>query len=144
MLGLHVVLAIDRAGLVGEDGETHHGIFDVGFLRQAPGMLLLAPASTAELQAMLQWASLTYTGPVAIRYPRGGNGEYSDAHWTPDSGVITHRQEALLPSLLTENLSITRLQLQNWQRLTGSPFRWFALPAFTPLPTTNCLLPSTA
>jgi len=92
MLGLHVVLAIDRAGLVGEDGETHHGIFDVGFLRQAPGMLLLAPASTAELQAMLQWASLTYTGPVAIRYPRGGNGEYSDAHWTPDSGVITHRQ----------------------------------------------------
>ena len=71
MLGLHVVFAIDRAGLVGEDGETHHGVFDVGFLRQIPGMTVLAPANTEELSRMLCWAVEECHGPVAIRYPRG-------------------------------------------------------------------------
>ena len=92
LLGLHVVLAIDRAGLVGEDGATHHGVFDVGFLRQIPGMLVLAPASMAEQQAMLRWAVEEYDGPVAIRYPRGGDGDYGDSCWNPECGVITHRQ----------------------------------------------------
>jgi 1-deoxy-D-xylulose-5-phosphate synthase len=77
MLKLPVVLAVDRAGLVGEDGETHHGIFDVGFLRQAPGMTVLCPASCAELEDMLQWAVEDQSGPVAIRYPRGGDREYT-------------------------------------------------------------------
>lgn len=77
MLKLHVVLAIDRAGLVGEDGETHHGVFDVGFLRQAPGMTVLCPGSTLELKQMLRWAVDAYDGPVAIRYPRGGDGIYT-------------------------------------------------------------------
>lgn len=90
MQRLHVVLAVDRAGLVGEDGETHHGIFDIGFLRQAPGMRILCPASTSELQIMLQWATLRYDGPVAIRYPRGGDGAYTDAAWSPDTPVICH------------------------------------------------------
>lgn len=90
MLKLHAVLAVDRAGLVGEDGETHHGVFDVGFLRQAPGLLLLAPACTSELQAMLAWATLEYNGPVAIRYPRGSNGVYQDGAWDPENSVITH------------------------------------------------------
>ena len=72
MLHLHVVLAVDRAGLVGEDGETHHGIYDVGFLRHAPGMTVLCPASLEEQKAMLRWAVQDYNGPVAIRYPRGG------------------------------------------------------------------------
>lgn len=69
--GLHVVFAVDRAGLVGEDGETHHGVFDVGFLRQIPGMRILAPASIGELRDMLSWAVKVCDGPVAIRYPRG-------------------------------------------------------------------------
>ena len=56
MLNLHVVLAIDRAGLVGDDGETHHGVFDVGFLGQVPGMTVLAPASLEEQKQMLRWA----------------------------------------------------------------------------------------
>ena len=71
MLKLHVVFAIDRAGLVGDDGETHHGSFDVGFLRQVPGMMVLCPVSFAELQGMLRWAVNEYNGPVAVRYPRG-------------------------------------------------------------------------
>ena len=90
MQKLHVVLAVDRAGLVGEDGETHHGVFDVGFLRQAPGMKILCPASTAELRLMLESAALELDGPVAIRYPRGGDGEYTDAQWSPMQPVISH------------------------------------------------------
>lgn len=94
MLDLHVVFAIDRAGLVGEDGETHHGIYDVGFLRHAPGLTLLAPASRKELEKMLVWAVEEQTGPVAIRYPRGGNRGYEDCLWNADSPVITHRTGA--------------------------------------------------
>lgn len=90
MLKLHVVLAVDRAGLVGEDGETHHGVFDVGFLRQAPGMKLLCPASLAEQDAMLRWAVEACDGPVAIRYPRGGNGEYAGNAFDPASKVHRH------------------------------------------------------
>lgn len=84
MLNLPVVLAVDRAGLVGEDGETHHGIYDVGFLRHAPGMSILCPASLQETEQMLRWAVIKNSGPVAIRYPRGGNGKYTDAAWNAD------------------------------------------------------------
>ena len=93
MLGLHVVFAVDRAGLVGEDGETHHGIYDVGFLRQAPGMSILCPASLQEQQDMLRWAVLEHNGPVAVRYPRGGEREYKDSAWkSADDGLVTcHR-----------------------------------------------------
>lgn len=87
MLHLHVVLAIDRAGLVGEDGETHHGIYDVGFLRHAPGMLVLCPGSIAEQKKMLRWAVRDYQGPVAIRYPRGGNGTFDGCDWMPDKDI---------------------------------------------------------
>lgn len=74
ILQLHVVLAVDRAGLVGEDGETHHGVFDVAYLRQIPGIRVLCPANQAELRVMLRRAVLKMDGPVAVRYPRGGDG----------------------------------------------------------------------
>ena len=76
MLHLHVIFAVDRAGLVGEDGETHHGLFDVGFLRQVPGLTILCPGCRAELREMLQWSVQKCSGPVAIRYPRGGDGAF--------------------------------------------------------------------
>ena len=91
MLGLHVVLAVDRAGLVGEDGETHHGVFDVGFLRQAPGMTVICPASIAELRDMMRWAVLKHDGPVAVRYPRGDDRQYTDSAWDPALPVVSHR-----------------------------------------------------
>ncbi len=93
MLKLHVVLAVDRAGLVGEDGETHHGVFDVGFLRQAPGMSVLCPASVAELREMMRWAVLEHNGPVAVRYPRGGDREYTGSAWKEwmEFGICRHR-----------------------------------------------------
>ena len=73
---LHVVFCVDRAGLVGEDGETHHGVFDVAFLDTIPGITVLAPASFAELRDMLSYAVYEVKGPVAVRYPRGGEGAY--------------------------------------------------------------------
>ena len=73
ILDLHVVLAVDRAGLVGEDGETHHGIFDVGFLRHAPNMRIMCPVNIEEQKNMLRWAIKDHNGPVAVRYPRGGD-----------------------------------------------------------------------
>lgn len=74
--GLHVVLAVDRTGLVGADGETHHGCMD--YLSQIPGMTVLCPASFAELRHMLHTALYECTGPVAVRYPRGGEGAYRE------------------------------------------------------------------
>ncbi len=90
---LHVVLAVDRAGLVGEDGETHHGVFDVGFLRQAPQMAVLCPASLLELRDMMTWAVSTYRGPIAVRYPRGGDKNYVGSAWTDDgkTAVCCHK-----------------------------------------------------
>ena len=73
---LHVVLAVDRAGLVGEDGETHHGLFDVSYLTSVPGVTVLTPACFQELEDMLTWAVEQCDGPVAVRYPRGGEGTW--------------------------------------------------------------------
>ena len=93
MLKLHTVFAIDRAGLVGEDGETHHGIYDVGLLRQNPGMTVLCPASIAEQKQMLTWAVEKCQGPVAVRYPRGGDGGYQDSAWSDmNEQVAVHRK----------------------------------------------------
>ena len=68
---LHVVFAIDRAGLVGSDGETHQGIFDLSFLTSIPNMTVMAPKNGSELSAMLEFALLNFNSPIAIRYPRG-------------------------------------------------------------------------
>lgn len=74
---LHVVFGVDRAGLVGNDGETHHGVFDISYLRSVPGMSILCPASFDELHDMMERAFYKMDGPVAIRYPRGGQGTYT-------------------------------------------------------------------
>ena len=83
MQDLHVVFAVDRAGLVGEDGETHHGVFDVSFLRSVPHMQVLCPANQQELEVMLRKAVLEMKGPVAVRYPRGCDGAYTELPKSP-------------------------------------------------------------
>ena len=74
--GLHVVLAVDRAGLVGDDGETHHGVFDVAYLNSVPGVTVYSPSNFTELDRMLEAAVCRCTGPVAVLYPRGGQGSF--------------------------------------------------------------------
>jgi len=78
---LPVVFAIDRGGIVGEDGSTHHGLFDFSFLRSLPNMVVMAPKDENELCAMLATA-IAHSGPVAMRYPRGaGWGVNIDSDW---------------------------------------------------------------
>ena len=102
---LHVVFCVDRAGLVGDDGETHHGLFDLGFLKTIPGMTVFSPASFAELHTMMHTAIYDCTGPVAVRYPRGG-----ELHYSEDSS-----REAV--SVLREGTDLTLL---TFGILTGS------------------------
>lgn len=67
---LHVVFALDRGGLVGEDGPTHHGVFDIAYLRHIPNMVVMAPKDENELRHML-YSAMLHDGPIAVRYPRG-------------------------------------------------------------------------
>lgn len=71
MENLHVVFAIDRAGIVGADGETHQGVFDLSFLSHIPNMTVLSPKNAWELSEMLDFAVNQWNGPIAVRYPRG-------------------------------------------------------------------------
>ena len=77
---LHVVFAIDRAGLVGADGETHHGVFDLSYLSPMPNMTILTPADGNQLDAMIKYAVNELDGPVAVRYPRGNCNPAADNH----------------------------------------------------------------
>jgi len=77
-----VIFAVDRGGIVGEDGPTHHGLFDLSYLRPLPNMVIMAPANENELRCMMKTA-LDHDGPIAIRYPRGaGEGVPVDANAT--------------------------------------------------------------
>jgi 1-deoxy-D-xylulose-5-phosphate synthase len=78
---LHVIFAIDRGGIVGADGPTHHGVFDLAFLRVIPKMVVMAPKDEVELRNMFYTATQYSNGPVAIRYPRGSG---SGLQATPD------------------------------------------------------------
>ena len=69
---LHVVFPIDRAGIVGADGETHQGVYDISYLTHMPNMTLLSPATLDQLEEMLDFAINRFNAPIAIRYPRGG------------------------------------------------------------------------
>ena len=94
--GLHVVFAVDRAGIVGEDGETHHGVFDAAFLDSIPGMTVLCPASFRELRSMLHRAIYEISGPVAIRYPRGGETAWTDDCSSQNSVCLREGKEVTL------------------------------------------------
>lgn len=130
--GLHVVLAIDRAGIVGSDGETHHGIFDVNFLRSVPGLTIYSPASFAELRLMLRRALYDTEGPVALRYPRGGEGEYR-ACCPDDEQLLSEGEDLTLlcyGSMVNEALAAEKLlrekgigaDVVKLNRLSGTDF----------------------
>ena len=134
LLNLHVVLAVDRAGLVGEDGATHHGVFDVGYLRHVPGLKILAPASLEEMRRMLRWAVKEWDGPVAVRYPRGADRGFRDSCWNPEKTVVCHRtgsQVTLLTygTLLSNVLEAADLLAK--QGIEASVLRLTALDTFS-------------
>ena len=118
--GLHVVLAVDRAGLVGEDGETHHGVFDVAYLSSVPGMRILCPANYAELRAMLRHAVLELTGPVAVRYPRGGEGAFQTMCGSEGACVVRSGSDLTLIAYGTMvNEALTAAQLLEGQGVSA-------------------------
>ena len=82
MQNLHVVMCLDRSGIVGSDGETHQGIFDLAFLRPVPNLKILAPKDFKELEVMLEYAVSYYDAPIIIRYPRGSEAKdyFKDDH----------------------------------------------------------------
>lgn len=86
---LHVVLGVDRAGLVGSDGETHHGVFDISYLSSVPNMQILCPACFKELSDMLDLAVNKMSGPVAVRYPRGEEGAYKHSSLNKSDRIMT-------------------------------------------------------
>lgn len=95
---LHVVLGVDRAGLVGEDGETHHGLYDAAYLDSIPNMTVLSPSSFAELEVMLERALFRISGPVAVRYPRGGEGRYLGTGGEDPAVILRWGQDITLVS----------------------------------------------
>ena len=108
----HVVFAVDRAGLVGQDGETHHGVFDVSYLCSVPGMTVFSPSSYAELQNMLELAIYSVKGPVAVRFPRGGEKEYKQNSGETACTVLREGSDLTLVSygvLINNVLSAAKL-----------------------------------
>lgn len=135
MLHLHVVFAVDRAGLVGEDGETHHGIYDVGFLRHAPGMTVLSPSSRLELQQMLRWAVEEQDGPVAIRYPRGSDLEFTDSAWEQaEDGVVCDSTDSAVTLLTYGSLLPNAEEAARILRSQGIQTQIMRLLRLSPLP----------
>ncbi len=121
--GLPVCYLIDRAGIVGEDGETHQGLFDVAFLSTVPGMTIYSPASYNELAGVIE-NSLSFNTPLAIRYPRGKESfsfDFSDKDFTVFSnkgrvaivtyGLITANAIEAQRLLLKENVAVDVIKL---------------------------------
>lgn len=92
---LPVIFAIDRAGIVGEDGETHQGIFDLSFLSHMPNMTIMSPKCIPELKTMLRWA-VKQNYPIAMRYPRGGDN--SEIELKPIESFIKGKWEVVYES----------------------------------------------
>lgn len=125
---LHVVFAVDRAGLVGEDGETHQGIFDINFLRSVPNMKIFCPANQAELEIMLRRAVLETDGPVAVRYPRGGDGAFQEA--TPSPCIREGRDITLVGYGTLINQLLTAAELLQAEGISAEVIK---LPSVKPI-----------
>lgn len=110
--GLHVVLGVDRAGLSGEDGETHHGVFDAAYLSAVPGMKIYCPASFEELRTMLRYAVEKCRGPAAVRYPKGGEGTFRALCGIEGASVIRPGTDVTLAAygtMINETLAAAEL-----------------------------------
>ena len=130
---LHAVFCVDRAGLVGDDGETHHGLFDLGFLKTVPGLTVLCPASLDELSSMLETAVHKLTGPVAVRYPRGGENHYSQDNSSPAACVLREGTDLTLAAFGT--LTGTMLRVADRLEQDGVSAEVVKFNQIIPLPT---------
>lgn len=127
---LHVVFPIDRAGIVGADGETHQGVYDISYLSHMPNMTLLSPATLNQLEAMLDFAVNKFDAPIAIRYPRGG----CEADGVPDDFQLGQAQILQSGNDLTIIASgRMTARAQEVSRILGMSAEIIALPSIKPL-----------
>ncbi len=106
---VHAVFAIDRAGITGEDGETHQGVFDIGMLQTIPNITVLCPASFAELSYAIRQAVYEYSGVVAVRYPKGSEGEYKDILCDAPTKIVSQAPDAKI-TLVTYGTMINEVE----------------------------------
>ncbi len=131
---LPVVFCIDRAGLVGEDGATHHGAFDISFLNFVPNLQFFAPSSAQQLEAILEYAAAYKDGPIAIRYPRGtANCEnVEDYKFIPGIALQLHKQGEIALVSAGDSLPLAqRVQARLAEK--GLPARLIDLVSLKPL-----------
>jgi 1-deoxy-D-xylulose-5-phosphate synthase len=132
---LNVVLCLDRSGIVGADGATHHGVFDIAYLRSIPGMIICAPMNEEELRNMMYTAQLKNHGPVAIRYPRGRG---VTADWQKpfselevgrarlvrpgkDVAILTLGYTGILAAEATAKLEAEHIEAEHWDMRFAKP-----------------------
>lgn len=125
---LHVVLCADRAGIVGQDGETHQGMYDIAFLSHMPNMTILSPSSFTELSEMLEYAVNKHNGPITIRYPRGSLQLETGAKFVP--GKI----QTVLPGKDVLIISSGRTLFQAKEAAEHFGAQLAALPTIKPFP----------
>ncbi|HOT62279.1 MAG TPA: 1-deoxy-D-xylulose-5-phosphate synthase [Treponemataceae bacterium] len=132
---LPVVFALDRAGAVPDDGETHQGLFDIALFRPVPGLSILAPASARELRAMLSWA-LGHDGPVVIRYPKGACPTEQPAFSEPlraGRGVFVHEDGTDCLIVTTGGVFPEALEASNLLARAGKPADLYNLRFVKPI-----------
>ena len=127
---LHVVFPIDRAGIVGADGETHQGIYDISYLSHMPNMTILSPATLDQLEAMLDFAVNKFDAPIAIRYPRGGT-EAKDIPADFTLGKAQLLQTGRDVTIIATGRMVKRAQ--EVASLAGKSVEILALPTIKPL-----------
>lgn len=131
---LPVVFAVDRAGLVGADGPTHHGVFDLAYLGMIPGLKILAPETLSDVETCLREA-FNENGPVAIRYPRGSASEKSDA--ALKNGVRIHRQSPKLAlTIVSAGAAAKRVAkaLEKLEPVLSERIEWISATQLKPVP----------
>ncbi len=130
---LHVVFPIDRAGIVGADGETHQGIYDISYLSHMPNMSILSPSCFAELEDMLEYAINVHKAPIAIRYPRGGAQSEYEYNGFTFGKAVTLQSGKDLSIITTGRMIITAKKVSELLAAHNIRCEITALPTIKPL-----------
>lgn len=128
---LHVVFCIDRAGIVGADGETHHGLYDIGYMSQMPYMSILSPSSFSEFENMLDYAVNEHNGPICIRYPRGNAQVECEKFEYGKGDLLAYGKDALI--ITTGRMTDCALQVAEKLKNDRYSASVIALPTIKPL-----------
>lgn len=129
---LHVVFLLDRAGVVGADGETHHGLYDISFLSDMPNMTILSPSSFKELRQMIDYAINKHDGPIAIRYPRGNN-SYDDCPDFEINKINAYGENKNNIIITTGRMLSTSLSAKNILKSENIDISVICLPTLSPV-----------